>query len=99
MMGDNQEDVRKAKKYSGYVVYVAYRLEPKSLLSHSQKLNKVKKSDSIEVEDYQTPPSAADTIPEEEEEDEEKRVMEMEERILLEFQLLLFKGQRNCDGQ
>ena len=37
----SNDDYRKHKKYSGYVVYVAYRLEQASLISHSQKLSKV----------------------------------------------------------
>ena len=42
LLGDvSNDDYRKHKKYSGYVVYVAYRLETASLISHSQKLSKV----------------------------------------------------------
>ena len=47
LLGETADDLRKQKKFSGYVVYVAYRLEPKSMVSHSMKLSKVSRVHSL----------------------------------------------------
>lgn len=41
LLGETIDDFRRHKKYSGYVVYVAYRLEPRSSISHAMKLSRV----------------------------------------------------------
>ena len=42
LLGETIDDFRRHKKYSGYVVYVAYRLEPRSSISHAMKLSRVR---------------------------------------------------------
>ncbi len=47
LMGDTQEDLKKHKKYSGYVVYVAYRLDTKTSLTHAAKLTPMSRDSSV----------------------------------------------------
>ncbi len=69
-MGDTQEELRKHKKYSGYVVYVAYRLEHKTALTHAARLNKASRESTAAVPAN----NKEDTILEEEKAGEENAV-------------------------